>query len=77
MHWIGNLGRGAEPLLFAEQLGGVDGKRAAGGNPCGDEAYKRHGDDSAEENQRIARRGLINEEREQAAGEDTQEQADA
>jgi hypothetical protein len=62
-------------LVLAEELGGVDGESATGGDPGGDEADKDHGRDSAEQYEWVAGRCFVDQCRKQATSEDAQHEA--
>ena len=62
-------------LLFAQQDQRIDGEGAARGNPRGDQAEQQHGAGDADQHQRIFRRGLVDDEGEDARGQQAQHNA--
>src|ERR1700677_636655 len=62
--------------FLPQQLRWVYRQSAARGDPGGDNAYQHHGYDGAGQDQRVARRGLVDKMREQTAGNHSQKQAE-
>src|SRR5215471_13305871 len=61
--------------LFAHEDDGADRKRALGGDPSGEKAEGKHGEDDAGENKRVANIGLIDDEGDDAACENPENQS--